>query len=76
MALLGWSLGNDVEFFSLAQLAEALAETATLDGSLRKVVQGNRGFDANFMGLTRDTAELACKRLQARQVNCFMIGPS
>ncbi|WP_040605084.1 D-alanyl-D-alanine carboxypeptidase family protein [Sagittula stellata] len=57
-------------------LKTALAETATLDGSLRKVVQGNRGFDANFMGLTRDTAELACKRLQARQVNCFMIGPS
>jgi D-alanyl-D-alanine carboxypeptidase len=57
-------------------LKTALAETATLDGSLRKVVQGNRGFDANFMGLTRDTAELACKRLQARQVTCFMIGPS
>ncbi|WP_245216333.1 D-alanyl-D-alanine carboxypeptidase family protein [Sagittula salina] len=57
-------------------LKTALAETATLDGTLRKVVQGNRGFDANFMGMTRDTAELACKRLQARQVTCFMIGPS
>ncbi|GAA4215658.1 D-alanyl-D-alanine carboxypeptidase [Sagittula sp. NFXS13] len=57
-------------------LKTALAETATLDGSLRKVVQGNRGFDANFMGLTRDSAELACKRLQARQINCFMVGPS
>lgn len=57
-------------------LKTALAETATLDGSLRKVVHSNRGFDANFMGLTRDTAELACKRLQARQVTCFMIGPS
>lgn len=57
-------------------LKTALAETATLDGTLRKVVQGNRGFDANFMGMTRDSAELACKRLQARQVNCFMIGPS
>ncbi|SMX29933.1 D-alanyl-D-alanine carboxypeptidase DacF precursor [Pelagimonas phthalicica] len=57
-------------------LKTALAETSTLDGSLRKVVKGKRGFDANFMGLTRDTAELACKRLQARQVTCFMIGPS
>lgn len=56
-------------------LKTALSETSTLDGSLRKVVEGNRGFDANFMGLTRDTAELACKRLQARQVTCFMIGP-
>ncbi|MFW2589172.1 D-alanyl-D-alanine carboxypeptidase family protein [Sagittula sp. SSi028] len=57
-------------------LKTALTETGTLDGSLRKVVQGARGFDANFMGMTRDTAELACKRLQARQVTCFMIGPS
>ncbi|MEN9061503.1 D-alanyl-D-alanine carboxypeptidase family protein [Ponticoccus litoralis] len=57
-------------------LKTALAETATLDGSLRKVVHSNRGFDANFMGLTRETAELACRRLQARRVTCFMIGPS
>lgn len=59
-----------------ALLKTALAEMATLDGSLRKVVNGARGFDANFMGLTRDAADLACRRLQARQVTCFMIGPS
>lgn len=59
-----------------ALLQTALAEMATLDGSLRKVVNGSRGFDANFMGLTRDSADLACRRLQARQVTCFMIGPS
>ncbi len=57
-------------------LKTALTETATLDGALRKVNQGNRGFDANFMGLTRDQADLACRRLQARQITCFMIGPS
>ena len=57
-------------------LKTALAEMSTLDGSLRKVVKSKRGFDANFMGLTRETADLACRRLQARQVNCFMIGPS
>ena len=57
-------------------LKTALAEMSTLDGSLRKVVKSKRGFDANFMGLTRDTADLACRRLQARQVSCFMIGPS
>jgi D-alanyl-D-alanine carboxypeptidase len=54
----------------------ALFETTTLDGALRKVIKGKKGFDANFMGLTRDMAELACQRLQARQVTCFMIGPS
>lgn len=58
-----------------ALLKTALAEVETLDGSLRKVVNGARGFDANFMGLTRESADLACRRLQARQVTCFMIGP-
>ncbi len=57
-------------------LRTALAEMTTLDGTLRKVVQSSRGFDANFMGMTRDTADLACRRLQARNVSCFMIGPS
>ena len=56
-------------------LKTALAEMATLDGSLRKVVDRRNGFDANFMGLTRDAADLACRRLQARAVTCFMIGP-
>lgn len=59
-----------------ALLKTALAEVETLDGSLRKVVNGSRGYDANFMGLTRENADLACRRLQARQVTCFMIGPS
>ncbi|MEO1976142.1 MAG: serine hydrolase [Paracoccaceae bacterium] len=56
-------------------LKTALMETTTLDGSLRKVVNRSSGFDANFMGLSRETADLACRRLQARQVTCFMIGP-
>lgn len=53
----------------------ALTEMATLDGSLRKVVKRSRGFDANFLGLDRDTAELACRKLQARNIECEMIGP-
>lgn len=57
-------------------LKTALAEMATLDGSLRKVVQKPQGFDANFLGMTRETADLACRRLKARNVSCFMIGPS
>lgn len=56
-------------------LQTALADMSALDGSLRKVVRRPTGFDANFMGMTRDSADLACRRLQARNVTCFMIGP-
>lgn len=55
-------------------LQVALNEMNTLDGALRRVVQRSGGFDANFMGLTRDGADLACRRLQARGTTCFMIG--
>lgn len=57
-------------------LKTALAEMSTLQGSLRKVVQTSRGYDAHFMGMTRELADLACRRLQARKVMCFMVGPS
>ena len=56
-------------------LQTALTEMSSLDGSLRKVVRRPQGFDANFMGLTREGADLACRRLQARNVTCFTIGP-
>ncbi len=52
----------------------ALSEMTTLDGSLRRISQRSTGYDANFMGLTRETADLACRRLQARGTTCFMIG--
>ena len=55
-------------------LQVALNEMSSLDGALRRVVQRAGGFDANFMGLTRDGADLACRRLQARGTTCFMIG--
>jgi D-alanyl-D-alanine carboxypeptidase len=55
-------------------LKVALNEMTALDGSLRRVVQRSGGFDANFMGLTREGADLACRRLQARGTMCFMIG--
>ncbi|MEQ9695280.1 D-alanyl-D-alanine carboxypeptidase family protein [Shimia sp. SDUM112013] len=57
-------------------LKTALAEMSTLDGTLRKVVKNSRGYDANFMGMTRETADLACRRLQARKITCLTIGPS
>ena len=56
-------------------LTTALSEMATLDGTLRKVVRRPQGFDANFLGMTRDSADLACRRLAARNIQCFMIGP-
>ncbi|MBD3664698.1 serine hydrolase [Sulfitobacter sp. TSTF-M16] len=56
-------------------LKTALAEMSTLDGTLRKVVRRPQGFDANFLGMTRESADLACRRLAARNVQCFMIGP-
>jgi D-alanyl-D-alanine carboxypeptidase len=51
-----------------------LTENATLGEGLRKVVTRASGYDAVVMGLDRDTADLACRRLQARAVQCFTIG--
>ena len=57
-------------------LKTALAEMSTLDGARRTVSERKTGYDANFVGLTRESADLACRRLQARNVQCFMVGPS
>lgn len=56
-------------------LKTALAETATLNDGLRKVLERSGGYDANFVGLTQDEADLACRRLQARAIQCFTMGP-
>ena len=32
------------------------------------------GYRRQFMGMTREMADLACRRLQARQMTCFMVG--
>ena len=57
-------------------LKTALAEMSTLNGSLRKVVVGSKGFEANFIGLSEEAAERACKRLVVRNVECHTLGPS
>jgi D-alanyl-D-alanine carboxypeptidase len=57
-----------------ALLRTQLAESATLNESLRKVSERGGGYDANFMGLTQEQADLACRRLQARAIQCFTIG--
>ena len=57
-------------------LQTALLELGTLDEALRKVVRRSSGFDANFVGMSPEQAELACRRLSARNVNCAPFGPS
>ncbi len=57
-------------------LTTALKEMTTLEGSLRKVVRRSTGFDANFVGMTQQTAALACRRLQARNITCNTLGPT
>lgn len=51
-----------------------LTENATLGNGLRKVSPRSNGYDAVVLGLDRDTADLACRRLQARAVQCFTVG--
>ena len=57
-------------------LRTALSELSTLDGSTRKVVKSPQGFEAVFFGLSRNGADLACRRLQARNVECKTLDPS
>lgn len=56
-------------------LKTALIELATLGEALRKVARNPQGFEANFVGLTEEGAELACRRLEARNTSCKVIGP-
>ncbi|MFN6977971.1 MAG: serine hydrolase, partial [Gemmobacter sp.] len=58
-----------------ALLQTGLAEAQTLGTALRKVVPRGGGYEAHFTGLTRDGADLACRRLAARAVACFTVGP-
>nr|WP_159965513.1 D-alanyl-D-alanine carboxypeptidase family protein [Profundibacterium mesophilum] len=57
-------------------LKTALVELGTLDTALRKVVATIGGYDANFVGLSAETADLACRKLAARNVECAKLGPS
>ena len=57
-------------------LRMALAEMNTLDGANRTVKTRATGYDALFTGLTRDSADLVCRRLHAQQQSCYLIAPS
>ena len=52
----------------------AVAEAGVLGGGVRRIVRTATGFDANIVGLNRDAADLACRRLQARGQTCFTLG--
>lgn len=56
-------------------LKTQLTESATLNQSLRKVVSQKGGYDATFAGLTQQQADLACRRLMARGMECTTMGP-
>ncbi len=58
-----------------ALLQMALTESSTLDGTLRKVVGRGGKFDANFVGMSQEMAEAACRRLDARGQDCQVVGP-
>lgn len=56
-------------------LKTQLTESATLNQSLRKVVSQKGGYEATFAGLTQQQADLACRRLMARGMECSTMGP-
>ena len=57
-----------------ALLQVAIAEATALTGGVRRITQRAGGFEASVVGLNRDAADLACRRLQARATTCFMMG--
>lgn len=57
-------------------LKTALREIDTLDEALRKVVKRSDGWHANFVSMTQEQADLACRRLNARNTRCKVMGPS
>lgn len=56
-------------------LQTALVEMSTLDVALRKVTRSSKGWEANFVGLTEESAAMACRRLEARNLRCNPVGP-
>lgn len=75
----GWAI-NVGRYTTKAQaervlIKVALNELETLRETQRQVVSSARGHDATFRGMTREGADLACRRLQARGTACFMVAP-
>ncbi|MFT3687917.1 serine hydrolase [Paenirhodobacter sp.] len=58
-----------------ALLKTALMESDSLGDALRKVAKTKTAYEANFVGMSKGSAELACARLAARATDCTVIGP-
>lgn len=73
----GISLGLHTSEYNAqrALLQTALMESDTLGEALRKVNKRPRGFEANFVGMTEESAQLACARIEARSESCSVVGP-
>lgn len=56
-------------------LKTALQDGSVLDGANRRVADTARGFEANFVNLSKADAQLACERLKARSQECRVVGP-
>ena len=56
-----------------ALLRLALTDVDALDGSMRHVARRPTGFEATFVGLTRQDADRACRRIRARGAACEAI---
>lgn len=56
-------------------LQVALQGGPAVENGRRHVANTARGFEANFLGLTKASAQLVCDRAAARQEPCSLIGP-
>ena len=57
-----------------ALLGVALTDVAALDGSMRQIRRKPTGFEAAFLGMTREDADRACRSIRARGEDCETIG--
>ena len=73
----GVSLGrfNSRHEAERALIQTALSDAVALENGLRRIRQSSGGFEASYAGLTRDEADMACRRMNARQRECFMVAP-
>ncbi len=56
-------------------LKTALVEIGILESALRKVESSTLGYEANFVGLTEQSAVRVCQRLQAQDMDCETVDP-
>jgi D-alanyl-D-alanine carboxypeptidase len=73
----GISLGTFGDQYSAQKVLTKiqLSQSGILGDSLRKIAKTSQGYDATFLGLTQEQAEVACGRLTAREVSCSAFGP-